>query len=305
MLNCKDALYLKWHDAADEAAGLVELVKRMLASDPELLAREICVVAPSASWGRQFAERLAKRGIRSSCVFDGAPLTGDVRKPATCPGWRAYAKLWLAACPDDAQAQRLWGYFGSADEGAAVAERARKLKGIALVNAVAGSPAPKDFAALLGELEGDEDACALFARARDAFENPRFSPADDHVRVASYKTAAQAEAQIVILAGAIEGLVPSKACFEDAACTQPKPQALDTACDLFVAAAGLAPNQLVVSTFQLLDEATAQRLGVPVRRYKTVNGTRMAAATPSRFIEKLGDLLPGSVSGEQHMATMG
>ena len=305
MPTCANSLYLKWRDSAAEIDGLVELAKRTLELDPELEPRDVCVVAPSPSWGRTLAERLAKRAVRSSALFGGAPLAGDPRKPTTCPGWLAYAKLWLAARPQDADAQRLWRHFGTVDEGNAVVERARRLKGLALVNAVAGSPVPKDFAALMGDLEGTEDLETLFSIVHEAFTNPQFSPRTDRMRIASLKTAAQAQPHVLIVAGAVEGLLPNRTCFEDAAFATPKPKALAAAQAAFAAAAALPTRQFVVSTFQLLDGPAAQRMGVPVRRYKTVDDARMAAMAPSRFIADLGPQFPGSVSGEQHLATMG
>ena len=175
--------HLKWREPADELRGTADLAAQLLGEDPDLLPRDILIVAPGPAQCGAVGEELARR--RLSCQYI-APLDavhGDPRRPDRQGTLGAYAALALAADLRDCAAWRLWLSLGQADFGcacwSALLDLAREGETdvATVLMQLAGEVAGEAAGAVGGRLDGGGCVLAegdmraqMASRARDALE---------------------------------------------------------------------------------------------------------------------------------------
>ena len=193
----------------------------------------------------------------------------------------------LAAGERTEAASGLVGLMAPYREGLAMIEGARGLAGRDLVahlaKSVTGAEAPAGFAALLGEVGDDEDAASLLARVERALHAPAF--AEHGVRVGPLESCLGQRCQALYLAGAVNGLMPSRAAFELTEATVDEQVRIRArlARQLY-GACGIASRDIVCSTFARAEISQSETLKLHSTFVRLVKGQRMCDLSPSLAI---------------------
>lgn len=182
-------------------------------------------------------------------------------------------------------------------EGSSFVERNRGLTGFSLTQAVFDG-LPADPFDLDDVLAGTEDTAQLVDAIRAAAYSRTFDFDPNHVLVGSYRGLAGLAPRVVVMAGAMDGFIPSAACFDKNGAPIEGP-ALSDQRAVFSAAASKARDRLVISTFQRADQELACKLRLRERRSRVDADKRVSMLSRSRFIDDAGNAAPGSQSGEQ------
>ena len=169
------------------------------------------------------------------------------------------------------------------------------LRGEALVDALFPDNEP-DFIQLrmmaVG-LEEDADAAQLLERLRTSITQPELPTDVDYVRVMSLHKSKGLTADLVVVMGCVEGLIPTLPRNAEQA---ELGAALEEQRRLFYVSITRAREILVMSSVTDLPRDRAYRMGVEVRgRGNTVR------TIASRFIDELGPTRPAPVSGRQFL----
>ncbi len=175
--------------------------------------------------------------------------------------------------------------------GCEMIKRCSDKAGFALLNNLLGEPLPEDFMGLLNPVAGPESARELLDRARAAVE-VKFSDTDA-VRVGLPSMMCGLEFDTVILAGAVDGFYPTFETFGDELDDDAKDDMRAQQRRVLYSALSKACRYVVVSCFHEDDSNTANALGMWARRIRMENDKRMAVLSPSRFVDEMGDAMPG------------
>lgn len=172
-------------------------------------------------------------------------------------------------------------------------ERLKPLRGEALLEALFPDNDP-DFAQIRAMAEGLDpaaDAAQLLDHLRTSITQPELPTDVDYVRVMSLHKSKGLTADLVVVMGCVEGLIPTLT--RDA--TQVDTDgALEEQRRLFYVAITRARKILVLSSVTGLPSKLAYRMGVEVR------GRRETVRTiTSRFIDELGPARPNPIRGEK------
>ncbi len=166
------------------------------------------------------------------------------------------------------------------------------LQGMYLVDAV--FPVAEAWAAPIRDLattfEDDGEPTALLEMVQRGVTQPELPTDVDYVRVMSLHKSKGLTADIVIVAGCIEGLIPTLPRDAPAADTR---RALEEQRRLFYVAITRATQTLVLSSVSQLPRADAHRMGALVRG----GGRDYAPTISSRFLGELGPERPAAVHG--------
>lgn len=177
------------------------------------------------------------------------------------------------------------------------------LRGRALIDAVAratvrdaAAPEAVAFRTLVGPIDEDDDAPALFARLAERLSAPPFDAdgegdaADGHgaVAVVSARDAATLDAGVVVATDLVNGFVPPRRFFDRTATVQHEAEKLwaASARRLYATVAGAA-EQLVLCSFTRMEPEEAQRADVQVSRVRVEEGRRVCCCNPSVFLDLL------------------
>lgn len=93
----------------DELCCLARNVRQLHAGAPE---ERILVVVPNALWGKLVETHLQAKGVNAAADYADV-IKGDPRDMQRCEAQMAFAKLALAANPENATAWRCWCGFGN------------------------------------------------------------------------------------------------------------------------------------------------------------------------------------------------
>ena len=234
--------------------------------------------------------------LRCWCGFGSASLRRGAwdRVRALC----AANEVTLPIALNDLEAGRL-----AIAHGANVVARLRELqerlqqlaplRGEALVDAIFPDNDP-DFVQLrmmAAGLEEDADAAQLLERLRTSITQPELPTDVDYIRVMSLHKSKGLTADLVVVMGGIEGLIPTLPRDTEQAELD---AALEEQRRLFYVSITRAREILVMSSVTDLPRDRAYRMGVEVR-----GGGNTVRTIASRFIDELGPTRPAPVSGRQ------
>lgn len=172
-------------------------------------------------------------------------------------------------------------------------QRLAPLRGQALLDALFPDN-DKDFAQIrimAAGLDPDADAAQLLDRLRTSITQPELPTDVDYVRVMSLHKSKGLTADLVVVMGCVEGLVPA---LPSDATQAERDVALEEQRRLFYVSITRARQILVLSSVTSLPRDLAYRMGVEVRgRDNTVR------TITSRFIDDLGPTRPNAIRGER------
>ena len=175
-----------------------------------------------------------------------------------------------------------------------------KLRGDALVDAL--FPANESWAeplrSLTRTLSAEGDARELLETLRQSITQPELPTDVDYVRVMSLYKAKGLTADLVVVLGCVQGLIPT--------IKRNVPQAeqknlLEEQRRLFYVAITRTRHTLVLSSVARLPRDLAHRMGAIVTR----GGRTMTRTISSRFLDQLGPLRPPTLEGSQWLEQMG
>ena len=144
------------------------------------------------------------------------------------------------------------------------------------------------------EDEGEEPAQTLLAHLRGNITQPETPEHGDFVRVMSLHKSKGLTSSVVIVAGCIEGLIPSVD--RDLRGAQAE-AAMNEQRRLFYVAVTRCTEVLVLSSVTRLDAATAYRIGARLRAPRRRQGIWPTIA--SRFVGELGPTTPEPKAGAE------
>ena len=144
--------------------------------------------------------------------------------------------------------------------------------------------------AIVIDLDSDADAKQLLERIRTNITQPELPTDDDFVRVMSLHKSKGLTADLVIVMGCIEGLIPS---LPKNVPEAERERVLKEQRRLFYVSITRARKMLVLSSVTRLPVKEAYKMGLPVRRRQ---GNYTETIT-TRFIDELGPKCPKPVSG--------
>ena len=175
--------------------------------------------------------------------------------------------------------------------GLALIEHAEGLQGEALLEQLArkvcgddDAEVPAVILRLCLDEEGDDDAAAMTARARERQLSPIVS--EGAVPVLPYDHNAGISPKLLVVTGFVNGFIPCDAYFDAAQMNiekQEREHAKDTA--RVYELTGKADETLVLSYFTSTDLQTASNLDLKIERIKLVDGVRTCVIAPSEFVK--------------------
>jgi DNA helicase-2/ATP-dependent DNA helicase PcrA len=176
--------------------------------------------------------------------------------------------------------------------------RIGNLRGDALIDAVL--PGAEEWAVPLRELsnhieEEDFDAAALCDAIRRNISQPEMPTNVDYVRVMSLHKSKGLTAELVIIAGCLDGLMPA---IDDDATPDEQTRAVEEQRRLFYVAVTRTKQTLLLSSVSGLPTAMAFRMRA--RTNRTVHG--IARTVTSRYVHELGPQCPAAITGDQFVA---
>lgn len=253
----------------------------------------------SNHWCR-LEEYAEKHGMGVVGMLDRLSATGG--RPVVRPEDVDDEDAIAAAEAEAAEAEKLNGLaFLGADvlvrryrEGRDLIARCEGKRGFSVVNNLIDDPSagmPQGFAELVEPISGTETAGELYERAQ-ARAQIQFSDADA-VRIGLPQMACGLEFDTVVMAGMVDGFLPSTMTFSEELTAERQNELRATERRAVYACAGKAESELVLSFFARDEANTAEAMGMQVRRIRAVNGKRMAILAPSAFIAEMGDTVPG------------
>lgn len=173
------------------------------------------------------------------------------------------------------------------------------LEGMALVDALFPPDCAwaEPFRSIAEESGQCEEPAELLELIRRNVIQPELPMDVDYVRVMSLHKAKGLTADLVIVAGCVDGLIPSMP--RDATLAD-KLRALEEQRRLFYVAITRTTRSLVLSSVNYIDAADAHRMGAMVRR---TNGHR-AVTIASRFLGELGPARPEAIPGSDFLRSL-
>jgi DNA helicase-2/ATP-dependent DNA helicase PcrA len=207
-------------------------------------------------------ERLAATGAED---ITSVPTHTQVLKDAYCEGKRI-----IAACADK--------------------------QGRALIDALGqqGYEVPPELEILLVPIADYDTAVTLYTRAARKALEPVFE-AEGAVRIGTPESILGLEAKLVVLAGLINGFVPTGAYFSTDTTPDAKARLLNRERLQLYTALTRSSAELVLSYFQKENLLQAEPLGMEISRIRMERGERLAVVSPSEFLAEMGDALPSAV----------
>ncbi|MDH7482539.1 MAG: ATP-dependent helicase [Armatimonadota bacterium] len=151
----------------------------------------------------------------------------------------------------------------------------------------------RSFASVIDE--ADYDASTLLDALRTNLIQPELPTNVDYVRVMSLHKSKGLTADLVVVAGCVEGLIPSET--NNAKTDEEKQHFLEEQRRLFYVAITRSRNTLILSSVTCLPVKLAYKMGVRVQRKRK----EYAYTVTSRFIGELGPSCPKPIKGEEFL----
>jgi len=174
------------------------------------------------------------------------------------------------------------------------------LRGQALLDVLYpdGQDWAEPFRALAGSIDQpDYDALALVQHLRSGIAQPELPTDVDYVRVMSLHKSKGLTADLVVVTGCLEGLMPH---IDQDQPLADQEKALEEQRRLFYVAITRCRQTLVISNVNYLPRDQAHKMRAKVGR----GGTQLLARTiASRFFDQLGNQRPSPISGQQFLST--
>ncbi|MCX8053383.1 MAG: ATP-dependent helicase [Armatimonadetes bacterium] len=179
--------------------------------------------------------------------------------------------------------------------------KTRDLYGLALLDAL--FPAEETWAEPFRSLsstieEPDYNAAMLLDALRSNLTQPELPTDVDYVRVMSLHKSKGLTADLVLVVGCVEGLIPSHP--TDAETDEEKERFLEEQRRLFYVAITRSKGTLVLSSVTQLPANLAYKMGVKVKSVQNGNVRTIS----SRFIGELGKSSPQPISGKHFLANV-
>jgi superfamily I DNA/RNA helicase len=176
--------------------------------------------------------------------------------------------------------------------------RLEQLRGQQLIAALL--PAGENWAAPLAEIatglaDDDCDAAAVADAIRRNISQPEMPTNVDYVRVMSLHKSKGLTADVVVVCGCLEGLIPT---VDDEATAAEQQRSIEEQRRLFYVAITRTKKTLVLSSVTRIASALAFRMRA--RTNRTVGG--FAHTVASTFIHELGPECPNAISGDAFLA---
>ena len=328
---------LKWHTPKDEVRGATEIVKRLLAQDPELRPCDVFVAVPNRTIANAVRKGLEEHEVKTTLAIAGDPFQGDPRSLERSALLQAFVRAHLLADPSDALAWRMWCGLGSNDlqvpawrtlgqearrEGASALELLQQ-DGIAELpetdalqeRARAGRAFIEQHQGLVGYSLFNacmpQNTSALTSLVEPVSGTETAQDLAGRLRRAALRPTLDDDPNCVRLGG-LHQLLDQKPQVvivlgavdgflpegDETAGKAPGFRSQDPRA-LFCQAVAATQGKLLLSTFQKSSEQFARAFGLNVRRRKNEGGRTMAMLAPSPFIADAGNAAPSSQSGEQ------
>lgn len=144
--------------------------------------------------------------------------------------------------------------------------------------------------------EPEYDASILLDTLRSSLAQPELPTDVDYVRVMSLHKSKGLTAEVVVVAGCVEGLIPSEP--KDAETTQEEQEFREEQRRLFYVAITRSKGTLVLSSVTHLPANLAYKMGVKVRG--SSNG--FVRTITARFIGELGPSSPQPTTGDDFLS---
>jgi len=144
-------------------------------------------------------------------------------------------------------------------------------------------------------IEPEESAISILERLRTKITQPELPTDVEYVRIMSLHKSKGLTADLVIVLGCVEGLVPSRS---KAKYPQKKLRDLEEQRRLFYVAITRVQQQLILSSVSKVPKKEAYSMGL-----KVANGSYYVTTITSRFIGELGEMCPNPISGSEFLGT--
>ncbi len=294
---------LKWDYAESELRGIAEAIQALSAktassssSSKSELNLKIGIIAPNYTWATQM-QQACKHVDSDATVCVAVPEQARVAQ-------QVFATLTLLVNPADTQASETLLRLGVTSEAQKnLVERYGSAHGLTLVHGL-GLDTLAPFAHALRHRTGDENATTLLKLLRRECITPTMHDLHGVIPIMDWASL-QETYDWLFLIGCVEGLLPetvfatsAKAATKAATETATEPQRLDTAETAPFADALQRANNVVISHFTKIDEATAQAFGVIHVRSKQEGDRRIALARSCSHIKAVLPALPTTEGGE-------
>ncbi len=144
-------------------------------------------------------------------------------------------------------------------------------------------------------IEPEESASSILERLRTKITQPELPTDVEYVRIMSLHKSKGLTADLVIVLGCVEGLIPSRS---KAKGQQKKLQDLEEQRRLFYVAITRVRKQLILSSVNRVPRKEAYSMGI-----KVANASYYVTTVTSQFIKELGPNRPDPISGSEFLET--
>jgi superfamily I DNA/RNA helicase len=166
------------------------------------------------------------------------------------------------------------------------------------------APAGTDWAdglrLLAGEVDPEWGATELRNRMIASATQPEVPTHPDFVRVMSLHKSKGLTARVVVVAGLLDGFVPTSKVFNEKVPAAERERTLRESRRLFYVAVTRATDTLVLSSCALIEAKVAYGMGLSVGKvFKDKQGNLLANTRASQFVAELGPELPAAIRGHE------
>lgn len=174
------------------------------------------------------------------------------------------------------------------------------LKGLDILDALApaGTGWADGLRLLAGEVDPEWGPADLRNRMIASATQPEVPTNPDFVRVMSLHKSKGLTAKVVVVAGLLDGFVPTSRVFNEKVPAPERERILRESRRLFYVAVTRATDTLVLSSCALIEAKVAYGMGLSVGKvFKDNQGNLIANTRASQFVGELGPELPPAISG--------
>ena len=174
------------------------------------------------------------------------------------------------------------------------------LKGVEILDALAaeGTAWAEGFRLLAGDVDPEWGPTDLRNRMIASATQPEVPTHPDFVRVMSLHKSKGLTARVVIIAGLLDGFVPTSKVFNEKVPAAARERVLRESRRLFYVAVTRATDTLVLSSCALIEAKVAYGMGLSIgKAFKDKTGNLIANTRASQFVAELGPELPHAVPG--------
>lgn len=155
----------------------------------------------------------------------------------------------------------------------------------------------ESFRAYAEDMERDYEPAALHQEMKSALTQPELPMDVDYVRIMSLHKSKGLSADLVIIAGCVDGLIP-RVPDDDLSPTEAQ-RHLEEQRRLFYVGVTRTREELVLSSFTAIERSLGYRMGLEIRG----RDPRFGRTQTSRFLQELGPELPQAIRGATLLQT--